>query len=112
MPQNTPVLACGHADIETSTLGIPDAQVLPADVDYRVMLTFLDFYHSLLQFVLFKLYHGLGVRYPPRVDPKLEEAAAGLTAIMQVHAPVLATLWGGYRAAVHRPCPCGNRHMA
>lgn len=43
------------------------AQVLPADVDYRVMLTFLEFHQTLLQFVLFKLYHTLGLRYPPNV---------------------------------------------
>ena len=86
----------------TSRLLIPTAQVLPADVDYRVMLTFLDFYHTLLQFVLFKLYHALGVRYPPQVDPRLEEAAAGLTAIMQVCVP-------RGRSAVERACPAGSR---
>ncbi|KAK9822243.1 hypothetical protein WJX81_005392 [Elliptochloris bilobata] len=59
------------------------AQVLPTDVDYRVMLTFLDFYSTLLQFVNFKLYHTLGVRYPPVVDPRLEQAATGLAALMQ-----------------------------
>ncbi|KAK9916335.1 hypothetical protein WJX75_001357 [Coccomyxa subellipsoidea] len=59
------------------------SQVLPMDVDYRVMLTFLEFHHTMLQFVNYKLYHALGVRYPPVVDPKLEEAAAGLSAIMQ-----------------------------
>ena len=59
-------------------------QVLPSDVDYRVMLTFLDFYSTLLQFVNFKLYHTLGVRYPPVVDAKLEQAATGLAALMQV----------------------------
>lgn len=58
-------------------------QVLPADVDYRVMLTFLEFYQTLLQFVNFKLYHSLSVHYPPVLDSKLEEAAAGLAAIMQ-----------------------------
>ena len=58
--------------------------MLPADVDYRVMLTFLEFYSTLLQFVNFKLYHTLGVRYPPIVDPTLERAAAGLAALMQV----------------------------
>lgn len=61
-----------------------DLQVLPTDVDYRVMLTFLEFYHTMLQFVNYRLYHSLGVRYPPVVDSKLEEAAAGLSAIMQV----------------------------
>ncbi|KAL3140127.1 hypothetical protein ABBQ38_004404 [Trebouxia sp. C0009 RCD-2024] len=58
------------------------AQVLPADVDYRVMLTFLEFYQTLLQFVNYKLYHSLSVHYPPVLDSKLEEAAAGLASIM------------------------------
>ncbi len=78
------------------------SQVLPADVDYRVMLTFLEFYQTLLQFVNFKLYHSLSVHYPPVLDSKLEEAAAGLAAIMQdiaQHQPhkagsALATLTG------------------
>ncbi|KAG2433092.1 hypothetical protein HYH02_012795 [Chlamydomonas schloesseri] len=59
------------------------SQVLPPDVDYKVMLTFLEFYNTLLQFVNFKLYHNLGLRYPPVLDRKLEEAAAELAAIMQ-----------------------------
>lgn len=59
-----------------------DMQVLPADVDYRVMLTFLEFYQTLLQFVNYKLYHSLSVHYPPVLDSKLEEAAAGLASIM------------------------------
>lgn len=37
------------------------SQVLPADVDFRVMITFLDFYNTLLEFINFKLYHTLGV---------------------------------------------------
>jgi pescadillo protein len=40
-------------------------QQLPADVDYRVMCTFLDFYLTLLKFVNFKLYLGAGLVYPP-----------------------------------------------
>ena len=58
-------------------------QVLPTDVDYRVMITFLEFYQTLLQFVNFKLYHTIGVQYPPMVNPKMEKAAAGLAAIME-----------------------------
>ena len=66
------------------------------------MLTFLEFYQTLLQFVNFKLYHSLSVHYPPVLDSKLEEAAAGLAAIMQdiaQHQPhkagsALATLTG------------------
>lgn len=62
------------------------------------MLTFLDFYSTLLQFVNFKLYHTLGVRYPPVVDPKLEQAATGLAALMQVcikpkTSPCISTNW-------------------
>jgi hypothetical protein len=38
------------------------AQVLPVDVDYRVMLTFLEFYETMLQFINFKLYNMLEVR--------------------------------------------------
>eukprot|EP00873_Tetraselmis_striata_P029460 jgi/Tetstr1/449724/TSEL_036791.t1 len=58
------------------------SQVLPIDVDYRVMLTFLDFYLVLLRFVNFKLYHSLGLKYPPGLQPELEAAAAGLEAVM------------------------------
>jgi pescadillo len=46
-------------------------QKLPADVDYKVMLTFLEFYQTLLKFVNFKLFSSLGLNYPPKVDQKL-----------------------------------------
>ena len=39
-------------------------QFMPEDVDYKVMATFFEFYETLLNFVLFKLYNDLGVRYP------------------------------------------------
>ena len=42
-------------------------QNLPTDVDYRVMLTFLQFYESMVKFVNFKLYHDEGLHYPPRI---------------------------------------------
>lgn len=58
-------------------------QVLPNDVDFRVMLTFLEFYQTLLKFVNFKLYHIIGLPYPPSADPKLQAAAADLASIMQ-----------------------------
>ena len=72
-PESVPFLA-SRTDV---------TQVLPADVDYRVMITFLEFYQTLLQFVNFKLYHTIGVQYPPVVDPRMERAAAGLAAIME-----------------------------
>lgn len=39
-------------------------QHVPDGVDFRVMLTFFEFYETLLGFVLYKLYGELGVRYP------------------------------------------------
>ncbi|GFR53151.1 hypothetical protein Agub_g15871, partial [Astrephomene gubernaculifera] len=74
------------------------SQVLPPDVDYKVMLTFLEFYNTLLQFVNFKLYHMLGLRYPPLLDPRLEQAAAELAAIMKDIAGVRDVAEGDRRA--------------
>lgn len=42
--------------------------VTPKDVDYRVMLTFLQFYTTLLRFVHFRLFNELGLHYPPKLD--------------------------------------------
>jgi pescadillo len=56
-------------------------QKTPKNVDYRVMLTFLDFYLTLLRFTLCKLYHDQGLRYPPRLDRVQESAGEFLNAI-------------------------------
>ncbi|KAF8399759.1 hypothetical protein HHK36_015630 [Tetracentron sinense] len=56
-------------------------QVLTDDVDFNVMLTFLEFYETLLAFVNFKLYHSINVKYPPILDPRLEALAADLYAL-------------------------------
>ena len=58
------------------------SQVLPADVDYRVMITFLEFYQTMLKFIFFKLYHDLNLKYPPQLNAKLESSAAGLNALI------------------------------
>ncbi|THH20223.1 hypothetical protein EW146_g1086 [Bondarzewia mesenterica] len=55
-------------------------QNVPTDVDVRVMLTFLELYQTLLGFVFFKLYTDAGLVYPPPLDAKKEEAAAGVGA--------------------------------
>ncbi|KAG1623281.1 hypothetical protein G6F46_000163 [Rhizopus delemar] len=44
------------------------SQNIPTDVDFRVMLTFLEFYRTLVGFVNFKLYTELNMTYPPKVD--------------------------------------------
>ncbi|KAL9188387.1 hypothetical protein ACHAXT_006765 [Thalassiosira profunda] len=61
-----------EADVATSGQVVPVrwvaphnfTQHVPDGVDFRVMLTFFEFYETLLSFVLFKLYGDLGVRYP------------------------------------------------
>ncbi|KAH7421736.1 hypothetical protein KP509_13G073400 [Ceratopteris richardii] len=59
------------------------SQVVPNDIDIRVMLTFVEFYETLVGFVNFKLYHSLGLKYPPILDSKLEAEAAELYAVMR-----------------------------
>ena len=38
---------------------------MPTDVDFRVMLTFVEFYSALMGFTNFRLYHSLNLKYPP-----------------------------------------------
>ena len=44
------------------------------------MLTFLELYQTLLGFVYFKLYTDSGLMYPPPLDTKKDDAAAGVGA--------------------------------
>ncbi|KAI7898330.1 Pescadillo N-terminus-domain-containing protein [Cokeromyces recurvatus] len=44
------------------------SQEIPTDVDFRVMLTFLEFYRTLVGFVNFKLYNEINMTYPPKID--------------------------------------------
>lgn len=57
------------------------SQELPDDVDYRVMLTFLDFYEVFLGFVLFRLYATLGLKYPPSISQEKDELGAYLSSV-------------------------------
>jgi pescadillo protein len=50
------------------------------DVDFRIMATFVEFYTTLLGFVNFRLYSGIGLVYPPKFDIKSEEQGAELGA--------------------------------
>ena len=59
---------------------ILNSRQIPSDVDVRVMLTFLELYQTLLGFVFFKLYTDAGLVYPPPLDTKKDEAAAGVGA--------------------------------
>lgn len=55
---------------ETVTWLLPHqfAQKIPDEVDFKVMSTFLEFYHTLLKFVNFKLYQMNNLTYPPSVN--------------------------------------------
>ncbi|TKA67034.1 hypothetical protein B0A55_09306 [Friedmanniomyces simplex] len=51
-----------------------------ADVDFRIMATFVEFYTTLVSFVNFRLYTSIGLVYPPKLDAKSEESGAELSA--------------------------------
>lgn len=40
---------------------------MPTDIDFKIMLTFLEFYSTLLHFVMYKLYTDSGYVYPPTI---------------------------------------------
>lgn len=44
---------------------------IPTDVDFRIMLTFLEFYSTLVHFVLYKLYNEAGLIYPPIIEKSI-----------------------------------------
>ncbi|WCJ38402.1 pescadillo-related [Euphorbia peplus] len=74
-----------QAEVEGQTITwlTPHAmqQVMPEDVNYSVMLTFVELYRNLLGFVNCRLYHTINLEYPPILDPQLEALAAGLYAL-------------------------------
>lgn len=53
---------------------------IPSDIDFRIMVTFLEFYSTLLHFVLFKLYNDAGLVYPPPINMKQLKGVGGLSA--------------------------------
>jgi pescadillo protein len=56
-------------------------QHMPSSVDYRVMTTFVEFYETLLKFINFKLYHSIGLSYPPKLHSNKNKNGAFLLAI-------------------------------
>merc|ERR1719324_2226335 len=56
-------------------------QHLPSEVDFRVMLTFLEFHRCVAKFVNFRLYKELNVAYPPKRDDRREDAASEVAAL-------------------------------
>lgn len=66
---------------------------IPSDVDLRIMSTFLEFYSTLLHFVLYKLYLDLDLVYPPPVDLVKIKGVGGLLAyVMKLRSDALAQI--------------------
>lgn len=59
-------------------------QHVPHDVDFRILLTFLDLYRTLISFVLYKLYTEENLVYPPPLDVELDERGESVGAFKLV----------------------------
>jgi pescadillo protein len=59
-------------------------QNIPHDVDFRILLTFVDLYRTLIKFVLFKLYTEENLVYPPPINTELEEQGENVGAMQLV----------------------------
>ena len=60
-----------------------DCSQMPSDVDFKVMLTFIEFYATLLGFINYKLYNSLNLKYPPMVGAVLyDHLLCGIRIIM------------------------------
>lgn len=55
-------------------------QRVTGDVDFRIMGTFVEFYVTLLGFVNYRLYHSIGLIYPPKFDANSDEQGGELGA--------------------------------
>lgn len=52
---------------------------IPTDVDFRIMLTFLEFYSTLLHFALYRLYNDANLIYPPNINIQKLKGIGGLS---------------------------------
>jgi pescadillo protein len=69
-------------------------QKLPFDVDYKIMLSFCEFYEALLKFVNFKLYKDAGLEYPP---PALESLNLSTSVVFSLIQPFIHQTQGQLR---------------
>eukprot|EP00527_Entomoneis_sp_CCMP2396_P007753 CAMPEP_0198144474 /NCGR_PEP_ID=MMETSP1443-20131203/16200_1 /TAXON_ID=186043 /ORGANISM="Entomoneis sp., Strain CCMP2396" /LENGTH=687 /DNA_ID=CAMNT_0043807877 /DNA_START=21 /DNA_END=2084 /DNA_ORIENTATION=+ len=75
-------------------------QHLPTDVDYRVMMTFFEFYETLLDFLLFKLYSDIGLRYPVPVKDTGGEVIGGTSAILGANLRALTNAFESSKGSI------------
>merc|ERR1711939_1098245 len=69
---------------ETVTWLVPYmfTQNVPTDVDFRIMMTFLELYQTLLGFTFYKLYSDINLVYPPKFDTTKDDEGAGIGALL------------------------------
>ncbi|KAG0324975.1 mRNA-binding ribosome synthesis protein nop7 [Dissophora globulifera] len=79
------------------------SQDVPTDVDFRVMLTFLEFYQTLSGFVNYKLYSDVNLVYPPKLDLKLDEGGAGMNALIIESTQSTANIAQSINSSVAQP---------
>jgi pescadillo protein len=59
-------------------------QHVPHDVDFRILLTFLELYRTVCSFVLYKLYTDENLVYPPPLDVELDQRGEAVGAFRLV----------------------------
>ncbi|PRT54299.1 Pescadillo [Wickerhamiella sorbophila] len=57
-------------------------QNVPSDIDFRIMLTFLEFYTTLLHFILYRLYTDQNLVYPPHINKSRASGVGGLSSFI------------------------------
>eukprot|EP01130_Rhizamoeba_saxonica_P002645 TRINITY_DN12407_c0_g1_i1.p1 TRINITY_DN12407_c0_g1~~TRINITY_DN12407_c0_g1_i1.p1 ORF type:complete len:573 (-),score=166.70 TRINITY_DN12407_c0_g1_i1:15-1568(-) len=57
------------------------AQKVSREVDFKVMLSFLEFYEVLMGFVNFRLFSNIGLTYPPVIDASLSRNGEYLSSL-------------------------------
>ena len=75
-------------------------QHMPEDVDFRIMRTFLEFYETMLNFVMYKLYHDIGVRYPFPLKELGGESVGSTSALLGTNLRVLTNALDSSKGAV------------
>lgn len=55
---------------------------VPSDIDFRIMMTFLELYQTLLGFTFYKLYTDINLVYPPKFDNTKDDEGAGIGALL------------------------------
>ena len=67
---------------------------MPHNVDVTVMCFFCEFYVAMLSFVLYRLYTGAGLHYPPKIDSVLAGQDEGSIHILHICLNILNLVLG------------------